>query len=112
MLAFIDYDYSAPNNTLMITPKLPTDWNYLGSKIQINNGNLYVKVTKGTNQRIVDLDNNSTDALTVEVYIQTDKSPTNITGTSLSWSYSSQTGRVKLYGTLNASSTSDITISY
>ena len=69
-------------------------------------------MTKGTNQRLVDLDNNSTNALSVEIYIQTDKAPTSVTGTTLSWSYSNQTGRVKLYGTLNANTASDITINY
>ncbi|HLF27493.1 MAG TPA: glycoside hydrolase family 66 protein [Anaerolineae bacterium] len=112
MLAFVDYQYIAPSNAITVTPKLPTAWNYLGSKIQVKNGNLYVKVTKGTNQRLIDLDNNSTNNLSVEVYIQTDKSPSSVTGTSLNWSYSAQTGRVKLYGTLNASTTSDITINY
>ncbi|MGD9101282.1 MAG: CBM35 domain-containing protein, partial [Anaerolineae bacterium] len=112
LLGFIDYDYDAPNDTISVSPKLPSDWNYLGSHIQIKNGDLYVKVTKGTNQRTVDLDNNSTNSLTVNVYVQTDASPTSVTGTSLSWSYDSSTGRVKLYGTLSASESDDITISY
>jgi GH15 family glucan-1,4-alpha-glucosidase len=112
MMAFIDYQYDAPNDSITVAPKLPSDWNYLGSHIQINDGDLYVKVTKGTNQRTVDLDNNSTNNLTVNVYVQTDASPTSVTGTSLSWSYDSDTGRVRLYGTLNASESDDITISF
>jgi len=69
-------------------------------------------VTKGANQRLVDLDNNTPTALSVEVYVQTDAQPTSVTGTSLSWSYDPAAGRVKLYGTLNANTSEDITINF
>jgi len=36
----------------------------------------------------------------------------SVTGTSLNWSYDSTTGRVRLYGTLNASTSEDITINF
>ncbi len=112
MMAFIDYQYDAPNDSITVSPKLPDDWSYLGSHIQVKDGDLYVKVTKGSGQRTVDLDNNSSNNLTVNVYVQTDAQPSSVTGTSLSWSYNSATGRVRLYGTLNASASDDITISY
>jgi hypothetical protein len=112
LLGFVDYDYDAPNDTITVSPKLPSDWNYLGSHIQIKDGDLYVKVTKGTNQRLVDLDNNSSNNLSVNIYVQTDAQPTSVTGTSLNWSYDSTTGRVRLYGTLNASASNDITINF
>ncbi len=112
LLAFIDYRYDATANTLTVAPKLPGAWNYLGSSIRLKDGTLYVKVTKGANQRLVDLDNNTPTALSVEVYVQTDAQPTGVSGTTLSWSYDATTGRVKLYGTLSANTTQDITISY
>jgi len=112
MMAFIDYQYDAPNNSITVSPKLPSDWNHLGSHIQIKDGNLYIRVTKGTDQRLVDLDNNSSNNLSVDIYIQTDAQPTSVTGTSLNWSYDSATGRVKLYGTLNTSTSEDITINF
>lgn len=112
MLAFIDYTYDASSSSVTVSPKLPSSWNYLGSKIELANGDLYVKVTKGSSQRLVDLDNNTTGSLDVEVYVQTDAQPTSVTGTSLSWSYDSSTGRVKLHGSLASSASEDITISY
>jgi hypothetical protein len=112
MMAFIDYQYDAPNDSITVSPKLPDDWSYLGSHIQVKDGDLYVKVTKGSGQRTVDLDNNSSHNLAVNVYVQTDAQPSSVTGTSLSWSYDSATGRVRLYGTLDASDSDDITISY
>jgi len=48
----------------------------------------------------------------LKAYIQTDAQPTSVTGTSLSWSYEANTGRVKLYGTLSANTSEDITISF
>ncbi len=112
MMAFIDYQYDAPNDSITVSPKLPSDWNHLGSHIQIKDGDLYIKVTKGANQRLVDLDNNSSNNLSVNIYVQTDAQPTSVTGTSLNWSYDSTTGRVRLYGTLNASTSEDITINF
>lgn len=112
MMAFIDYQYDAPNDSITVSPKLPDDWSYLGSHIQIKNGDLYVKVTEGATQCTVDLDNNSSNSVTVNVYVQTDTSPTSVTGTGLSWSYDSATGRVRLYGTLSASESDDITIDW
>ncbi|HYN89130.1 MAG TPA: glycoside hydrolase family 66 protein [Ardenticatenaceae bacterium] len=112
LLAFIDHDYVAATNTVRVAPKLPSGWSYLGSDIRLKNGTLYVKVTKGTNQRLVDLDNNTPTALSVEVYVQTDATPTSVTGTTLSWTYNATTGRVKLYGTLSASASQNITINY
>jgi len=112
LLAFVDYEYNAEANTLKVAPKLPSSWNYLGSSIKLKNGTLYIKVTKGASQRLVDLDNNTPTALSVEVYIQTDAQPTGVTGTTLSWSYEASTGRVKLYGTLGANTSEDITISF
>lgn len=112
LLAFVDYQYDAAANTFKVSPKLPSTWDYLGSSIRLKDGTLYIKVTKGTNQRLVDLDNNAPTALSVEVYIQTDAQPTGVTGTTLSWSYDASTGRVKLYGTLSANTSQDITISY
>ncbi len=112
MLAFVDYDYNAKTNTFKMWPKIPNAWSYLGSRVKVKNGNVYVKVTKSAGQRAVDLDNNSSSALAVEIYVQTDASPSSVTGTSLSWSYDSANGRVKLYGSLAASATQDITISY
>ena len=63
-------------------------------------------------RRAVDLDNNSSSALAVEIYVQTDASPSSVTGTTLSWSYDSANGRVKLHGSLAASATQDITINF
>jgi len=112
LLAFVDYEYNAEANTFKVAPKIPSSWNYLGSSIKLKNGILYIKVTKGANQRLVDLDNNTPTALSVEIYIQTDAQPTSVTGTTLSWSYDASTGRVKLYGTLGANTSADITISF
>lgn len=112
LLAFVDYEYNAEANTLKVAPKLPSSWNYLGSRIRLKNGTLYIKVTKGTNQHLVDLDNNTPTALGVEIYIQTDAQPTSVTGTNLSWSYDAATGRVKLYGTLGANTSQDIVINF
>jgi len=112
LLAFIDYRYDAPSNTLTVAPKLPSAWTYLGSNIRLKNGTLYIKVTKGTNQRLVDLDNNTSSALSVQVYVQTDAQPTSVSGTALNWSYDSTTGKVKLYGALSAGATENITIDY
>lgn len=112
LLAFVDYEYNAESNTFKVAPNLPGSWNYLGSRIKLKNGTLYIKVTKGANQRLVDLDNNTPTALSVEVYVQTDAQPTSVTGTSLNWSYNASTGRVKLYDTLNASTSEDVTISF
>ncbi|HDQ72971.1 MAG TPA: DUF4968 domain-containing protein [Chloroflexi bacterium] len=112
LLGFVDYTYDAPNDSITVSPKLPSDWNHLGSHIQIKNGDLYVKVTKGASQRLVDLDNNSSNNLSVNIYVQTDAQPTSVTGTSLNWSYDSTTGRVRLYGTLNANTSNDITINF
>jgi len=84
----------------------------LDSRIKLKDGILYIKVTKGTDQRLVDLDNNTPTTLSVEVYVQTDAQPTSVTGTSLSWSYDAATGRVKLYGTLSANTSEDITINF
>lgn len=112
MLAFIDYTYDASSSSVTAWPKLPSAWSYLGSKIELANGDLYVKVTKGSSQRVVDLDNNTTGSLAVEIYVQTDAPPTGVTGTSLNWSYDSSTGRVKLHGSLASTASEDITISY
>lgn len=113
LMAFIDYVYDAPNDSITVSPKLPTDWSYLGSHIQVKNGDIYIKVTENSSTKTtVNLNNNSTNNMTVTIYIQTDSSPTSVTGTSLSWSYNSTTGRVKLTGTLNASTTSTITINH
>lgn len=112
LLAFVDYEYNAESNIFKVAPKIPGTWTYLGSRIKLKDGTLYIKVTKSTNQRLVDLDNNTPTALSVEVYVQTDAQPTSVTGTSLSWSYDADTGRVKLYGTLAANTTQDIVISF
>ncbi len=112
LLAFVDYEYNAESNTFKVAPKIPSSWTYMGSRIKLKDGTLYIKVTKGTNQRLVDLDNNTPTALSVEVYVQTDAQPTSVTGTTLSWSYDAATGRVKLYGTLAANTTQDVVISF
>jgi hypothetical protein len=69
-------------------------------------------VSGGATRNIVDLDNNSSNNLSVNIYVHTDAQPTSVTGTSLNWSYDSTTGRVRLYGTLNASASNDITINF
>jgi len=113
MMAFIGYQYDAPNNSITVSPKLPDTWGYLGSHIQVKSGNLYIKVSEDSaSVTTVNLDNNSSNDLTVTAYIQTDALPSSITGTTLSWSYNSTTGRVKLTGTLTSNTASTITINH
>ncbi|MEW6232059.1 MAG: TIM-barrel domain-containing protein [Chloroflexota bacterium] len=113
LMYYIDYTYDAPSNTFKAWPKLPTGWNYIGSNVVLKNGKMYVKDTQVTsNQHQVILTNNTASNLTVEIYIQTDANPTSVTGTTLSWSYNATNGRVKLYGTLNASASQTVTINY
>ncbi|MCA9926366.1 MAG: hypothetical protein KC421_28555, partial [Anaerolineales bacterium] len=113
MMAFIDYQYDAANDTISVAPKLPSDWSYLGSHIQVDNGDLYIKVTENSSSlTTVNLNNNSTNNMTVNISVQTDASPSSVSGTSLSWSYNSTTGRVTFTGTLNASTSSTITINH
>ncbi|MCA9932171.1 MAG: hypothetical protein KC419_26990, partial [Anaerolineales bacterium] len=113
MMAFIDYEYDAANDTISVAPKLPSDWSYLGSHIQVDNGDLYIKVTENSSSlTTVNLNNNSTNNMTVTISVQTDASPSSVSGTSLSWSYNSTTGRVTFTGTLNASTSSTITINH
>lgn len=112
LLAFVDYDYDAANDTLDVAPKIPSDWSYLGSDISLKDGTFYVKVTEGSSAHTVDLDNDTTSDVDVTVHVQTDAQPTSVTGTSLSWSYDSTTGRVTLYGTFTSGTSETITINH
>ena len=112
LIAFIDYEYVAENNTIKVAPKLPSTWSYLGSNIKLKDGKFYLKENIVSNTQItVEWANNTSSNLSVEVYIQTDSPPTSITSTSLSWTYNSVTGRVKFYGTLDSGISENVTIS-
>lgn len=113
LLAYIDYTYSAANNTFTAWPKVPTDWNFIGADVALKDGKLHLKVTEtSASQTDVELDNDTTTDLSVEIYVQTDAMPTSVSGTGLSWSYNSSNGRVKLHGTLSAGVSETITIQH
>ena len=113
LIGFVDYQYNAVENTLEISPKLPSEWSYLGSNIKLKDGRFYIKENVVSDNQIrVNLANNSSTNLSVEIYIQTDHEPTTITGTSLNWAYDSYTGRVKLYGTFASSTSENVIINF
>lgn len=113
LIGFIDYQYNAVENTLEISPKLPSDWSYLGSNIKLKDGRFYIKENVVSDNQIkVNLANNTSENLLVEIYIQTDHEPTTITGTSLNWTYDSYTGRVELYGTFANNTSENVIINF
>lgn len=113
LIGLIDYQYNAVENSLVISPKLPSGWSYIGSNIKLKDGWFYIKENVvSENQIMVNLVDNATTNLSVEIYIQTDHEPTTITGTSLNWTYDSYTGRVKLYGTFASSTSENVIINF
>lgn len=113
LLSFIDYTYSAANNTFTAWPKIPSAWSFIGSNVKLKNGKLNLKVTEvSSTQTQVELTNNTLSNLSLEIYAQTDATPSTVTGTTLSWTYDSANGRVKLFGTLNAAASQTITINH
>jgi len=77
--------------------------------VYFNSRDVYYKYPLGNPYQKAD-GNNTSSNLSVEVYIQTDSTPTNVSGTSLSWTYSSTTGRIRFYGVLNSGTAENVTI--
>ncbi len=113
LLAFVDYTYSASGNQFTAWPKIPTAWSFIGANVKLKDGKLNLKVTEvSSTQTKVELTNNTASNLSLEIYAQTDATPSTVTGTTLSWTYNSTNGRVKLYGTLNTGVSQTIIINH
>jgi len=119
LMMFLDYNWNATTNTLVMKPKIPTAWAAVGGNVTLlPNGSSSQKVylkhqhPGGTTPDTVTFNNNTTGTtVTVDLYVQTDFNPSSVTGLgSLTWTYDSTSGRVRIQGSTAAGSAYAITL--
>jgi alpha-glucosidase (family GH31 glycosyl hydrolase) len=119
LMNLLDYSWNMTTSTLVVKPKIPSTWTAIGGNITIipsgaSSQKVYVKHQHpgGSSPDTVTLNNNtSSTAITIDLYVQTDFSPSSVTGLNgLTWTYDASSGRVRIQGSSAAGSARTITI--
>ncbi len=118
LVMLLDYNWNATNNTLTVKPKIPSAWSAVGGNITIvangtSSKKVYVKHQHpgGTSPDTVTFNNNTANAMNVNLYIHTDFSPSSVTGLNgLTTSYDATSGRVLIQGSVAAGAALTITL--
>ena len=106
MMMFLDYTPDAPNNTLRIEPKLPSNWTEMTfNGLRLGAHRVNVTCEESTIASTHTFTNTTGSALAYETYVRipAGQSPTAVTqdGSPISYTFDSGTGRVRVAGNLN-----------
>ncbi len=119
LLLLLDANWNATTQTLTARPKIPSAWSAIGGYVTIvPNGTSSQKVylkhqhPGATSPDTVTFNNNTAStSVTLDVYVQTDFSPSSVVGLNgLTWSYDATSGRVHIQGATVAGSAYTITL--